>query len=438
MFQGISLEQAPPFSLPIRFFLSAPLFLILAGFLMLVGEHEALQSRWSWQSIALVHALTVGFGALVMLGALTQMLPVLAGVRLSSPLKSGGIAHTLLFFGALVMVAGFWLEIAPLLLISSTMLGLGFLIFLLMLGREMFFNVSFVNSTIRAMQYSIIALLVVIFSGIFMLVCHGLGVSFPFSLSILDLHVKSASFGWTLLLVTGVSFQVVPMFYVTHEYPLWLREHGVKVFAVTLMLLLAIVLSDGESSTFPWLGFFIVCMMCAMVALWCFFTLKRISSRKRALSDPTIRYWQISSMVLLVFSVILPVSFFAEIELHIPLFVLFGIGFGVSLISGMLYKIIPFLVWFHLSGAGVFAIPSMREMISERLMNIQTIFHLCAFFALLFTPIESRLFCIAGVGLVASNVLLLYNLYKATRIYYENISKAMKFEGMEAYGVAKN
>lgn len=32
---GLSLEQAPPFSVPLRFFLTAPWFLVLAALLML-------------------------------------------------------------------------------------------------------------------------------------------------------------------------------------------------------------------------------------------------------------------------------------------------------------------------------------------------------------------------------------------------------------------
>jgi len=75
---GLSFEQAPPFALPLRFFLTAPLFLLAAAGLI-VWAPEALASRWTPQALALTHALTLGFLAMVMLGALMQMLPVVAG-----------------------------------------------------------------------------------------------------------------------------------------------------------------------------------------------------------------------------------------------------------------------------------------------------------------------------------------------------------------------
>ncbi|MHB0982634.1 MAG: hypothetical protein ACYC02_04540, partial [Thiobacillus sp.] len=75
---GLSFGQAPPYSLPLRFFLTAPLFLLAAAGLI-VWAPEALASRWTPYTLALTHALTLGFLAMVMLGALLQMLPVVAG-----------------------------------------------------------------------------------------------------------------------------------------------------------------------------------------------------------------------------------------------------------------------------------------------------------------------------------------------------------------------
>jgi len=39
--------------------------------------------------------------------------------------------------------------------------------------------------------------------------------------------------------------------------------------------------------------------------------------------------------------------------------------------SGMLYKIIPFLVWFHLNGMGYMSIPSMGEMVYKKMALAQ-------------------------------------------------------------------
>ena len=43
---GLSLEQAPPFSVPLRFFLTAPWFLVLAAALILWEGPGIFASRW--------------------------------------------------------------------------------------------------------------------------------------------------------------------------------------------------------------------------------------------------------------------------------------------------------------------------------------------------------------------------------------------------------
>ena len=72
---GLSLDEAPPIRIPLRFFLVAPIFGVLAGILLIVSP-ELLSNRWLPATIAFTHLLTLGVGALVMLGALFQVMPV--------------------------------------------------------------------------------------------------------------------------------------------------------------------------------------------------------------------------------------------------------------------------------------------------------------------------------------------------------------------------
>ena len=90
---GLSLEQAPPFSVPLRFFLTAPWFLVVAALLILWQGPAIFASRWHPATLALTHLLTLGFMAQVMLGALLQMLPVVVGVCLlyTSPSPRDGL-----------------------------------------------------------------------------------------------------------------------------------------------------------------------------------------------------------------------------------------------------------------------------------------------------------------------------------------------------------
>ena len=103
---GLSFEQAPPFALPLRFFLTAPLFLLAAAGLIVLSP-ETLASRWTPQALALTHALTLGFLAMTMLGALLQMLPVVAGAPLPAPRRVAWLSHVALTLGSIALIGGF-------------------------------------------------------------------------------------------------------------------------------------------------------------------------------------------------------------------------------------------------------------------------------------------------------------------------------------------
>jgi hypothetical protein len=58
-------------------------------------------------------------------------------------------------------------------------------------------------------------------------------------------------------------------------------------------------------------------------------------------------------------------------------------------VSGMLYKIVPFLAWFHLktqTGAKVGTIPNMKEMIPDKLARLHFRLHLAMLIVLLPAP----------------------------------------------------
>ncbi|MFW2374372.1 MAG: hypothetical protein ACN4GM_14700, partial [Gammaproteobacteria bacterium] len=75
----LSLQQAPSIATPMRFFITAPLFAIAAALLFIINGPEMLHSRWLPNTLAAVHLITLGFVTMSMMGALFQLLPVLAG-----------------------------------------------------------------------------------------------------------------------------------------------------------------------------------------------------------------------------------------------------------------------------------------------------------------------------------------------------------------------
>ena len=119
MFQGLSQDQAPPISVPYRFFLTAPLFAILIAILIFQNPSEIIFNQYSPLTIGLVHLFTLGILTMIIFGALQQMLPVLAGAEIKKPIIFANIVHTSLTLGTISLSFGFVLSIKILLMIGS-------------------------------------------------------------------------------------------------------------------------------------------------------------------------------------------------------------------------------------------------------------------------------------------------------------------------------
>ena len=97
---------------------------------------------------------------------------------------------------------------------------------------------------------------------------------------------------------------------------------------------------------------------------------------------------------------------------------LFG-GFA-SVVTGMLYKIVPFLVWLHLQnrGAGRVLAPNMKKVLPQKRIDRQLLSHLASCLLLLLAVFWPDWFSYpAGLGLIIANGWLLSNLLYATAIY---------------------
>ena len=94
-------------------------------------------------------------------------------------------------------------------------------------------------------------------------------------------------------------------------------------------------------------------------------------------------------------------------------------GVFLSVIMGMLYKIMPFLNWLHLQqqGGTVTTQPNMKQMIPERAMRGQMRLHFTALALLLAAVLWPALGRPAGLVFAASCLWLEWNLVGAARLY---------------------
>jgi hypothetical protein len=94
-------------------------------------------------------------------------------------------------------------------------------------------------------------------------------------------------------------------------------------------------------------------------------------------------------------------------------------GTFVSLINGMMYKIVPFLCWLHLQRqAGIGGtVPNMREIAPERAQRLQLRLHFASVTLLLLATFYAEVLVAAGAAFAASCAWLGWNLIDAVRRY---------------------
>ncbi len=431
----LSLEQAPPISVPFRFFLTAPLFALAGGVLLFIYGPEALSSRWAPATLALTHLYTLGVLAMVMCGAMMQMLPVLAGHPVPRVVLVGNLVHPLLTLGTIALAAAFLSGSHVVMIGAASMLGLGFLIFVVAVVIALQ-RIKIPNVTITGMRAAVFALAITV--GLGLMLAGGLSGWVPGMHLFLytDLHLTWGMLGWVGLLVVAVSYQMIPMFQVTPEYPQILRRLLVPaVFAALIIWSLLFFFAEKGYIRTETAGVWFVIPLSGLL-LFAAVTLRLQMHRRRRISDVTLLFWRTGLIAMFVGGGIwiLAPLFPALMQMtaaHLIIGIVMVLGSAVSLLNGMLYKIVPFLSWFHLQNRQLtfmcmtVQVPNMKQLLPDKAAIRQFRIHLAALTVLLPAVLLPGWFAhIAGLLLALSALLLWINLVLVV-VYYRRTDRAL-------------
>lgn len=394
---GLSLEQAPPIHLPLRLFLTAPWFVVTAGLVLIVHGEAIFASRWTPAALAVTHLLTIGFLAQVMCGALIQALPVITGAPLPAVSRTGPLTHGLLTLGAGLLAWGF-LGGSPLVLgLGAGASALGLLIFLAAAAGALL-RAPGAPATRIALWLALASLAVTLLLGLAMTGALLGWLQLPRFADWVAVHLSWGLLGWVGLVIVGVAFQMVPLFHVTPEYP----RSMVRLLTPSLFASLAVaslLFAAGRHDPASWamglngLGF----------GTFALVTLDRQRRRSRPRLDVTLWHWRAAMASIL--------AVLAAWLLQAPgplIGVLLLVGVGVGLPSGMLFKIVPFLCWFHLqarqveSGRFDVRVPLMHKLLAERPTRWHFRLHLLAQSLLVASVLWPVMAPAAGVALAAA------------------------------------
>ncbi|MGF1644697.1 MAG: hypothetical protein ACFCUJ_13735 [Thiotrichales bacterium] len=412
-------SAGPSYSVPMRFYLLAPGWLVLAALVALTADPDWAANRWQSATLAATHLLTLGFLGMTMVGSFIQVIGVVGGVALPAVTPMSLITLAGLGIGTLALTFGFITMQPWPLHAGASVAGIGWCAFIAVAGLGLLRAAS--NAIVAYVRLAWAALAVTIVLGLTLAgALTGLwGVADVARLS--DLHAAWGLLGWILLLVVGVGLEVVPMFQITPPYPRALvAALGWLVIGALALLSMSIVLDGDLSQRFATLA---EIMLAGAVAGFALTTLNLQRKRRRKLADTTLAYWRLA-MVSLLIATLVSLALHGIPEAHrapwqVLLGLLFLLGFAVPVTSGMLYKIVPFLGWLHLQSVRnrpPQGLPNMKDLMPDVLTRRQFWIYLVSVVILAPSPWLGRPCILLGaIGVGIAGLLLWSNIWRACR-----------------------
>lgn len=374
-FAGIRPDQGPPLAVPMAFFLTAPLALVAAGVLLVVRGDDGTTSLFGTTSVAVVHLGTVGFLLFVMLGALYQMLPVVAGAIVPWP-RLGHAVHALLVAGGGTLVFAQATASAPAFgvaaVVTSAAIATFLLPALLAVARS-----GVRDATARGLALGLVALALVVLAGVRLASTRAGGGFGGDWAALRAAHAHIGFLAWVGGLVAAVSWQVLPMFFFAAAPPKRLSALILVAIALSLVgLSLAVFVA-------PPLPVWALALPGAL-AVWLAqpaWALRALFQRKRRRRDATLWFWWLGLWAAPGALALAAATAFLD-EPRVPL--LYGVvvlwAWAGAIVHGMLARVVPFLVWLHWCAPriGTAPAPSAKELLPDREVAVGFVLHALA------------------------------------------------------------
>ncbi|SKB29886.1 hypothetical protein [Daejeonella lutea] len=330
------------------------------------------------QLLAITHMAALGWASLIIFGAVYQLLPVILETELYS-YRTAWLSLILFLCGLILMVYSFWnFEPGLLMQCGSFLLFSGILLFGLVIfltarkNRDDIHQEFIITAVLWLIATALLGTILVFnFRYAFLQKDH---------LLFLKLHAHMGLAGWFLMLITGVSSKLIPMFLVSKEqkrgllsWTYYLINAGL-IFFVTDTYFFGLNIRTYFAALIVVSG--IVCWLCYIAA--CF------KSRIRRVIDLPMLHTLVAIILLSAGIIVLPVIVFYHLKSDpqaAKYTTLYGslllMGWISSLVLGQSFKTLPYIVWAkhyqHL--AGKMPIPLPAELFRQKWLKVQFILY---------------------------------------------------------------
>lgn len=360
--------QAAAARLPLCFVLAGVASLLAGGGFLLAQPDLLAAYHYTPHLIAVTHLFVLGFILSIVMGAMYQLVPVTLEVQLYSGrlVQFQLAAHVLGFAG---MVWSFW---------DFNMARVGWFGAILTFGVGLFvFNLARTLALVKgwgAIKFGIASALfwlsATVLAGLLLVASKFWSFSPFMPLAAMHAHAHLGVVGVFVLMIVTVSYKLVPMFTLSELQSARRAWWSVILINAGLLALFAAILWQNA-----WRMPCAAVIACGLV-LYGIEMVAVLRARNRKALDWGMKYFLTAIALLIPLAVLavvllwpgLPVTpLTMQLESVYGLLALLGLV-GLAII-GMLYKIVPFLVWFHSYSRqiGRAKVPALADMYSVRL-----------------------------------------------------------------------
>ncbi|MCS0583986.1 hypothetical protein NX784_20525 [Massilia pinisoli] len=401
MRRALDYAHMPPPGLPLGFLVVAPWFGVVAGLVAAWYGGAVFASRWNPATLAVVHFLTLGFLTMTMAGSLLQILPAVAGLPLRCPLRLAVWICPLLGAGGTLLAAGFLSGRPILFAIAWALLAGAFaLLFTCLVPTlcQRTLAMPAVAHIVAGMRGAVAVLAVCIAAGLALAAWLAGGPAVPVP-PLVDSHAALGFAGWVAPLVMAVGFQVIPMFQGTDPFSAAARRCVPLLFLALAAWVAGRWLDAGWRTAAALAG--------ALVATaWALQACALLLGRARTRSAPGTAHWLLSLASLVAAAWLFAWPGEPSDARTVAVGAFFLAGFAMTAVHGMLYRIVPFLVWHHLrehAPPGT-RLPKFADLIGPQRQRAQWWWHGAAVVAALGACVYAPLAPGAGLLLAAASV----------------------------------
>ena len=365
---SITRDFAPPFKLIAPFFIIGAIFYLVSNFMLFGFSVEQFTYTSDMSLISWAHIFLLGFVMMTIFGAMAQLIPVVLE-RGHFSVDLYYVIWPLLTIGVLMMAYGFVYNH-----LTLSFGGMVVLIAMMIFSVEVFLTIKDVKKfdlVVVSVMVSNIFLIMGIVIGFIMALTFAGFISTDVMLLVKS-HIYLLIGGYVFITIMAFSYILIPMFGLAHGFST--KPLKLAIFLQTVGVILVFISSLSGSNTISKLGY--ICSLFSVISyFYLIYTVNQTRARKQ--NDMYI----ISLLVAFIFFATglvfgcLHVTSANDMYAVLSGWLIF-VGFFGFMISGHLYKIVPFLVWYERFSplVGKQKVPMLADMVPTKSANFQILF----------------------------------------------------------------